>query len=46
MNRSISGCKRSENCLIGCRTGGKSTVDKTLIKLYLEKGGDINKHKK
>ena len=41
MNRFAAGCKRSENCIIGCRTGGKSSVDRTLLQRFQDKGGTI-----
>jgi len=39
MLRSDIGCEKSENCLIGCRTGGKGSVDKTLLSKFTELGG-------
>ncbi len=41
MDRSENGCKGSENCLIGCRTGGKSSVDRTLISHFQKHDGKI-----
>jgi choline dehydrogenase-like flavoprotein len=39
MNRATFSCQRTENCVIGCRTGGKASLDKTLIKQFINKGG-------